>query len=168
MSPPHGRRKPVSNEKRERDVFLLYGAAFRDIPKLDDLGPNPEPCSLPGNHVPQPSRDSTLTALAQLATLRLGAERAMISLIDGQRQYILAEATPNMCVHPATPGGNSSPLWLGSVSIPRTWASMHANRIYIIARLTCDRYVSLILIRRKLVVMKALLEYCVLIRPPSV
>jgi hypothetical protein len=126
-SPPRGRRKPVSEEKRERDVFLLYGAAFRDIPHLNELGPNSEICSLPGSHVPQPSKDSTLTALAQLATFRLGVGRAMISLIDDQRQYILAEATPNMHIHPQTSGDSSSTLWLGSVSIPRTWASMRGK-----------------------------------------
>lgn len=123
----HGLHKPISSEKRERDVFLLYGAAFRNIPHLHDLGPDSETCSLPGHHVPRPSQDSTLSALAQLATLRLGAERAMISLIDDERQYVLAEATPNMSVHPKTPGGISNTLWLGSVSIPRTWASMHVR-----------------------------------------
>ncbi|KAL2069080.1 hypothetical protein VTL71DRAFT_15418 [Oculimacula yallundae] len=37
--------------------------------------------------------DITLTALAQLATLRLGCQRSFISLIDNTKQYILAEAT---------------------------------------------------------------------------
>lgn len=122
--PPRGRHKPVSNDKRERDVFLLYGAAFRDIPHLDELGPNSETCSLPDSHVPKASRDSTLTALAQLATLRLGANRAMISLIDDSKQYILAEATPEMSIFPDSDGDHRDTLWLGSVSIPRTWASM--------------------------------------------
>ncbi|KAL5120178.1 hypothetical protein ACEQ8H_002004 [Pleosporales sp. CAS-2024a] len=113
-TPVHKRRDHVSSEKRERDVFLLYGAAFRNIPRLAELGPDPENYSLPGHHVPQLSRDSTLTALAQLATFRLGASRAMISLIDDQRQYILAEATPNMSVHPQTTVDTRSTLWLGS------------------------------------------------------
>jgi hypothetical protein len=127
MVPPRsGHRRPISEEKRERDVFLLYGAAFRDIPRLDELGPNSETCSLPGHHVPEASPDSTLTALAQLATFRLGAGRAMISLVDDQRQYILAEATPNMSIQPGTSSGTSNTLWLGSVSIPRTWASMRS------------------------------------------
>ncbi|KAH3948584.1 hypothetical protein HBH70_071620 [Parastagonospora nodorum] len=121
VSHAHGRRKPISSEKRERDLYLLYGAAVRNIPHLDDLGPDPETCSLPDHYVPRLSQDSTLSALAQLATIRLGAGRAMISLIDEQRQYILAEATPNMSIHPRTPSDTSNPLWLGSVSIPRTW-----------------------------------------------
>jgi hypothetical protein len=138
-----GHHKYVSSEKRERDVFLLYGAAFRDIPHLDELGPDSETCSLPSHHVPQQSQDSTLSALAQLATLRLGAGRAMISLIDGQRQFILAEATPNISIHPETPGDTPSSLWLGSVSIPRTWASMRKKfQHHIVTYLTLDRYVK--------------------------
>lgn len=119
--PPDGHRKAISEDKRERDVFLLYGAAFHDIPHLDTLGPNSETCSLPGDHVPRSSTDPTLTALAQLATFRLGAGRSMISLIDNERQYVLAEATPNMPVHPSLQRDAPSTLWLGSVSIPRTW-----------------------------------------------
>jgi hypothetical protein len=111
--PRHGRRrKPVSEEKRERDVFLLYGAVFRDIPHL-------EACLMPTNHVARPSPDSTLTALAQLCTLRLGVGRAMISLIDDKRQYIIAEATPAVSLRPEAPSDSFSTLWLGSVSILR-------------------------------------------------
>lgn len=124
-SPPRGRHKPVSDDKRARDVFLLYGAAFRDLPHLDELGPDSETCTLPGNHVPKASRDSTLTALAQLATLRLEATRAMISLVDDAKQYILAEATPDMSIFADSPADHLDKLWLGSVSIPRTWASTH-------------------------------------------
>ncbi|KAH7389316.1 hypothetical protein DE146DRAFT_620053 [Phaeosphaeria sp. MPI-PUGE-AT-0046c] len=124
-SPPRGRHKPVSDDRRERDVFSLYGAAFRDLPHIDELGPNSETCRLPSTHVPKASRDSTLTALAQLATLRLGAQRAMISLLDDSKQYILAEATPDMSIFPDSTGDHLDKLWLGSVSIPRTWASMH-------------------------------------------
>jgi hypothetical protein len=40
----HGRWKHVSEEKRERDVFLLYGAAFRDIPRLDEVDPGSDTC----------------------------------------------------------------------------------------------------------------------------
>ena len=40
----HGRRKHVSEEKRERDVFLLYGAAFRTMPHLEDMTPDSETC----------------------------------------------------------------------------------------------------------------------------
>ncbi|KAF2833606.1 hypothetical protein CC86DRAFT_311533 [Ophiobolus disseminans] len=115
------RRKPISEEKRERDVFLLYGAAFRNMPHLHGLGSSSEACSLPADHVPRPSADSTLSALAQLATFRLAASRAIISLVDDKREYILAEATPHMSLRPEAPGDAPKALWLGSVSVPRTW-----------------------------------------------
>jgi hypothetical protein len=124
-SPPHDYRKPVTDDKRERDVFLLYGAAFRDLPHLEELGPDPETCSLPRNHAPKASRDTTLTALAQLVALRLGAKRAMISLVDDSKQYILAEATQDMSIFPGSSDDHMDKLWLGSVSTPRTWASTH-------------------------------------------
>jgi hypothetical protein len=141
VSPPRDHHRPISEEKRERDVLLLYGAAFRDILHLHEVGPDLESCSLPSNHRPQPSQDSALMALAQLATFRLGAGRAMISLIDNQRQYILAEATPNMPIHPQTSDDSSSTLWLGSVSIPRTWASA-GQTISTCIVLTFERYVN--------------------------
>jgi GAF domain-containing protein len=43
----------------------------------------------------------------------------MISLVDDQRQYILAEATPDLPLRAEAPGDASDKLWLGSVSIPR-------------------------------------------------
>ncbi|KAH7330510.1 hypothetical protein BKA65DRAFT_554483 [Rhexocercosporidium sp. MPI-PUGE-AT-0058] len=39
------------------------------------------------------SHDSTLTAFAQLGACRLDCQRSFISLMDHERQYILAEAT---------------------------------------------------------------------------
>ncbi|KAJ0416972.1 hypothetical protein BJY00DRAFT_290647 [Aspergillus carlsbadensis] len=43
--------------------------------------------------VPTPSRDNVLTSLAHLGAMRLGTERAIISLFGPTHQYILAEAT---------------------------------------------------------------------------
>ncbi|KAF9693756.1 hypothetical protein EKO04_008315 [Ascochyta lentis] len=124
MSRPASRIKPISEKKREREV-LQYVAAYRDLPQLDALGPVPETCQLPANHDARPSSDSTLTALAQLAALRMGAQRALISLIDDTHQHVLAEATPRSPLRPADQGNAdadaSSSLWLGSVSIPRSW-----------------------------------------------
>jgi hypothetical protein len=111
--PPDSReemRKDRYEMRRERDVLLLYGAAFRNIPHVDKVE----------DHVPRPSLDSTLTALAQLTAIRLGAQRSMISLLDDQRQHILAEATCDLCLRPENPGDAPSTLWLGNVSIPRS------------------------------------------------
>lgn len=49
-----------------------------------------------GQDSPQSSHDSALTAFAQLGTLRLSARHCLISLLDGSRQFILAEATQTL------------------------------------------------------------------------
>ncbi|CAE7193919.1 hypothetical protein PTNB73_08715 [Pyrenophora teres f. teres] len=133
----HGATKTGRDEKRrERDVLLLYGAAFRDIPHVDNVG----------SHVPRLSVDSTLTALCQLTAIRMGAQRAMISLIDDERQHILAEATCDVSLRPEAPGDASSTLWLGNVSIPRSLGlcekildfNLKNDRILIIGDLATD------------------------------
>ena len=42
------------------------------------------------------SPDTTLTALAQLCALRLNAKRAMISVLDREKQYFIAESTKTL------------------------------------------------------------------------
>lgn len=101
----------ASERKRERDVYLLYGSAFRDVPKID----RPEEA-----HTPRASADSTLTALAQLAATRLRATCATISLIDDKYEHVIAEATPELSLHPDH-DANADALWLGSASLPRSW-----------------------------------------------
>ena len=61
---PNDRRETKTDRhgmRRERDVLLLYGAAFRNIPRTDNVE----------SHVPRPSLDSTLTALCQLTAIRM-------------------------------------------------------------------------------------------------
>ncbi|KAI4612432.1 hypothetical protein J4E80_007165 [Alternaria sp. BMP 0032] len=123
--------------RRERDVLLLYGAAFRNIPQVNNLE----------NHVPRLSLDSTLTALCQLAAIRMGAQRSMISLIDDERQHILAEATRDLPLRPEAPGDAPKDLWLGNVSTPRSWGicekvlelDRHDHPVFVINDLTTDQ-----------------------------
>lgn len=48
------------------------------------------------DHVPRTSQDKALTAFAQLAALRLDVKRVIVSLVDTNKQYILAEATKSI------------------------------------------------------------------------
>lgn len=67
------------------------------------------------------SRDTALTAFAQLITLRLNVKRCMVSLIDSTNQYILAEATRHnnlSGVHSEVDSGDD--LWLGTTILKRT------------------------------------------------
>lgn len=56
--------------------------------------PEPSPTTLSVHEASSP--DTTLTALAQLCALRLHAKRAMISLIDREKQYFVAESTKTL------------------------------------------------------------------------
>ncbi|EMD96619.1 hypothetical protein COCC4DRAFT_205550 [Bipolaris maydis ATCC 48331] len=105
-------KKSRYDMKRERNVRLHYGAAFCNIPRVDNLA----------THVPHPSHDSTLTALCQLTAIRMGGQRAMISILEEERQHILAEATCDSLLHPDTTKEAQGSLWAGSVSIPRNLA----------------------------------------------
>lgn len=68
---------------------------------------------------PLASRDTTLTAFAQLAALRLNVRRAMVSLIDSKHQYILAEATRTLSLVDDTRHAEGDALWLGTTSLAR-------------------------------------------------
>ncbi|KAF2446641.1 hypothetical protein P171DRAFT_430749 [Karstenula rhodostoma CBS 690.94] len=105
------RKPPVAVRRRERDVYLLYGSAFRDLPK--DEAPDQ-------GHTPRVSADSTLIALAQLTATRLNVARACVTLIDDSHQHFLAEATPTLPLRPK-PEDAAAALWLGNVSVPRSW-----------------------------------------------
>ncbi|KAM7216447.1 hypothetical protein V8F06_008160 [Rhypophila decipiens] len=65
--------------------------------------------------------DATLSAFAQLAALRLGANRALISLIDGTKQHILVEATQNSRLWSDWAGrGEANSLLFGGVTLDRS------------------------------------------------
>ncbi|KAL5371487.1 hypothetical protein DPSP01_014240 [Paraphaeosphaeria sporulosa] len=104
-------KPPVAERKRERDVYSLYGSAFRDSSKIEAPGLD---------YKPRASADSTLIALAQLTATQLQVSRACISLLDESHQHFLAEATPTLPLRPK-PEDAAVALWLGSVSVPRSW-----------------------------------------------
>lgn len=60
------------------------------------------------------ARDLSLTALAQLVALRLNAKRAMISLFDRERHYVIAEATQTLSLQEDDVHAPSDGLWFGA------------------------------------------------------
>ncbi|PGH06240.1 hypothetical protein AJ80_08209 [Polytolypa hystricis UAMH7299] len=64
--------------------------------------------------------DITLPAFAQLASLRLNTTRALISLIDGTNQYILAEATQHFSLLSHSSRDGEDELWFGYAVLPRS------------------------------------------------
>jgi len=78
--------------------------------------------------------DTTLTAFAQLVTLRLNIRRAIISLIDDSNQYIVAEATQTLSLTCDDVHEHADQLIFGSTIIPShhgvcelTLDSTHSN-----------------------------------------
>ncbi|MCJ1306901.1 hypothetical protein MMC25_000545 [Agyrium rufum] len=64
------------------------------------------------------SSDPILTALAQLATHRLNCDRSFISLIDSDKQHIVAEATRSVSLFHGAMHGHHDGLAFGAGSIP--------------------------------------------------
>lgn len=69
---------------------------------------------------PEASRDKSLTAFAQLAAFRLDVRRCMVSLIDSNRQYILAEATKTVSLFEALAERPEDDVWLGNAVLNKT------------------------------------------------
>ncbi|KAF2843657.1 hypothetical protein M501DRAFT_994658 [Patellaria atrata CBS 101060] len=66
------------------------------------------------------SPDTTLTAFCQLTAIRLNAERALITLIDSDTQYFVAESTRSLNLHDTTTSGDPGDgLWAGCSSTPK-------------------------------------------------
>ncbi|KAJ5581121.1 hypothetical protein N7450_007422 [Penicillium hetheringtonii] len=66
---------------------------------------------------PNASRDNVLTVFAQLASFRLNAQRALISLFDRTTQHVVAEATPKLSLRGAR--NDQEKLWRGVQQLPR-------------------------------------------------
>ena len=69
----------------------------------------------------QISPEPTLTALAQLAALKLQTQRSFISIIDHNSQYILAEATRSVSLNEKEIHAEGDALYLGIQSLPLEW-----------------------------------------------
>ncbi|KAJ6014408.1 hypothetical protein N7540_008999 [Penicillium herquei] len=68
---------------------------------------------------PNVSRDNVLTVFAQLASLRLNAKCALISLFDRTTQHVVAESTQHLGLRSAASGEASDSLWRGVQQLPR-------------------------------------------------
>ncbi|RYP66490.1 hypothetical protein DL771_007750 [Monosporascus sp. 5C6A] len=72
------------------------------------------------NQPPRSGPDTTLSAFAQLVALRLNTTRALISLIDRTKQYILVEATQTSRLLSDGAHNDSNDLLFGSTTLPRS------------------------------------------------
>jgi hypothetical protein len=66
--------------------------------------------------------NSTLTSFAQLAALRLDVERVFLSVLDRDKQHIIAEATRTVSLtDPLVHRDDSDNIWLGTTDIRKAW-----------------------------------------------
>ncbi|CAG8080751.1 unnamed protein product [Penicillium olsonii] len=65
--------------------------------------------------------NSTLTSFAQLATLRLNVERVIITVLDRDRQHIIAEATQSLNLNDPTVHDKDHNLCFGTPDTRKAW-----------------------------------------------
>ncbi|KAI1454601.1 hypothetical protein F4805DRAFT_460543 [Annulohypoxylon moriforme] len=120
MVPPAAmkrRASSVSTDELARQLDVnKYHQPWLDSRKLKQVPANTGPDE---TRSVQCSHDTTLTALAQLAALRLNVKRGMVSLIDSNTQIILAEATQTVSLVDERRHAPGDHIWLGNVSLPR-------------------------------------------------
>lgn len=104
---------------RERELHRYYQPWLDTFISTLDETPVFPPPSRPDSHQPRSSRDKALTAFAQLGCLRLNAKRGVVTLIDSERQYILAEATKSLSLLNDAQHAPGDELWFGNSFVSR-------------------------------------------------
>ncbi|ESZ99161.1 M4GK, histidine kinase-group I protein [Sclerotinia borealis F-4128] len=101
-----------SERKRIREVRRYYKRSPDDPPIAGERAPAESPETVRSVEKAS-SPNSTLTALMQLITWRLGAGRAMVSVVDHNAQYFLAEATKTLDLSDSSKHDPGDDLWMG-------------------------------------------------------
>ncbi|KAL1304634.1 hypothetical protein AAFC00_003598 [Neodothiora populina] len=127
IDPAKAKERALTLQEREMHRYYqpwldAHGSSNKLSRQVNDLGHidnfSLDKLSSMGYHARQ-SRDRALTAFAQLAALRLGVRRAMVSLLDSTHQYILAEATRTISLVDDNRHDEHDELWLGSTIVPK-------------------------------------------------
>ncbi|KAJ5648083.1 hypothetical protein N7490_004455 [Penicillium lividum] len=80
---------------------------------------------------PRLSPDSTLTALAQLGVYRFGCNRSFVSIIDGESQHLIAEATASVSLRNEDQHLPNDGIYLGVRTLDLEWGVCpHAIRLF--------------------------------------
>ncbi|KAJ5113072.1 hypothetical protein N7456_001606 [Penicillium angulare] len=122
---------PPCDAERKRIQELSRYYCTLDRPSTDSISPDdPEKESLPakedlkGDEQPTAailSPDITLTALSQLGVLRLGCNRSFVSIIDGDNQHIIAEATSSVSIRNVDQHLPGDGIYLGARTLDLIW-----------------------------------------------
>ncbi|KOS46648.1 hypothetical protein ACN38_g2374 [Penicillium nordicum] len=95
---------------REREFYKYLPPYHRKPHALQHVGPT----TLSKLHVARSSADPVLTVFAQLGTLRLDAQRSLITLFGRKEEHILTEATRTLSLQNDCNDNARDELWVGS------------------------------------------------------
>ncbi|CAG8426857.1 unnamed protein product [Penicillium salamii] len=111
---PQQAKYPVNFAKSTEREFYKYLPPYH--PKTQALQ-HFGPITPSAEHLARSSVDPVLTAFAQLGTLRLNAQRALISLFGPNEQHVLTEATRTLSLQDDADHNARDRLWVGSCTL---------------------------------------------------
>ncbi|KAJ5563431.1 hypothetical protein N7535_008595 [Penicillium sp. DV-2018c] len=77
------------------------------------------------------SADTTLTALTQLGVYRFGCNRSFVSIIDGEQQHVIAEATASISLRNKDKHQPNDGIFLGATTLDLEWGVCpHVIRLF--------------------------------------
>jgi hypothetical protein len=77
------------------------------------------------------SADTTLTALTQLGVYRFGCNRSFVSIIDGEQQHVIAEATASISLRNKDNHRPNDGIFLGATTLDLEWGVCpHVIRLF--------------------------------------
>ncbi|KAL3424135.1 hsp90-like protein [Phlyctema vagabunda] len=132
----------VSDSARARELYKYYQPTTPLVPEITALASPLQTKDIPkfgrdnyDDRTEHPSKivspDTALTAFSQLVAWRTGAQRAMISVIDAETQYFVAESTRSLDLVDGTKHDPGDDLWMGCSSVEK------AGRL-------CERTISVV------------------------
>ncbi|KAF9249004.1 hypothetical protein DTO013E5_8159 [Penicillium roqueforti] len=131
-------RTPEEDLERERirDLSRYYCTVSQAFPAPDatTFEEDETPATLTGDEQPtgcELAKDITLNALAQLGVLRFNANRSFVSIIDGETQHIIAEATGSVSLRDKNRHKPGDGIYLGARSLDLIWGVCpHTVRLF--------------------------------------
>lgn len=105
-----------------------YYCTFDQVPTSSDHELHDVPQDIPS---PRLSNDITLTALTQLGVYRFGCNRSFVSIIDGESQHVISEATASISLRNKDLHRPDDGIFLGVNTLDLEWGVCpHAIRLF--------------------------------------
>ncbi|KAJ5496706.1 hypothetical protein N7463_008693 [Penicillium fimorum] len=113
-------------QERIRDLSKYYCTFDQPSTAADSVDEAPRKTSFP-----RLSNDTTLTALTQLGVYRFGCNRSFVSIIDGENQHVIAEATASISLRNKDLHLPDDGIFLGVSTLDLEWGVCpHAIRLF--------------------------------------